>query len=124
MGVQSQLDFVFADGAERVFEMNLLLVDGDLKLVFELVGDGSRGDRTEHFAVLAGFCREHKRHPGQAFSQFAHGVEIMRFALRATVAQCFQAAFVGGGQRDRQALRKKKIAGVTSRDFHLVGFRA
>ena len=104
--------------------MNLLLVDDDLKLVFELVGDGTGGDGAEHFAVLAGFCGENERHPGQAFCQFAHGVELVRFSLGAAMAQRFQAALVGGGQRNGQALRKKIVAGVAGRYPHLVGFRA
>ena len=85
-GIQSQLDFVFADDAKRMFEMNLLLVDDNLKLVLELVGDGTGGDRAEHFAIFTGFCRENERHPGQAFCQFAHGVELMRFALSAALS--------------------------------------
>ena len=115
---------MFADDAKRMFEMNLLLVDDNLKLVLELVGDGTGGDRAEHFAIFTGFCRENERHPGQAFCQFAHGVELVCFALGAAVAQGFQAALVGGGQRNSQALRKKIVAGVAGRDFHLVGFRA
>src|SRR5205807_8354781 len=122
--MQTQLDVVLAQRAQRMFEMNLLLVDGDFELVPEFVRNRAGSDRTEHLAFFAGLHVEDERHLRKGLGQFAHGVELMGFALGAALAQRFETPLVRRRQRNRKALRKKIVARVTGGDLHLVGLGA
>ena len=122
--VQPQFDLVIAQRADGVFEVNLPLVERDVELRLELVGNHARGDGAEHLAVFAGLDRDEADELGEALGQLVHGVELVRFALGPALPEGFQAALVGGGQRNGQALREQIIAGVAGGDFDLVGLAA
>ena len=107
-----------------MFEVNFFLVERDVELGFELVGDGARGDRAKHFSIVAGLDGHDGDQFGKAFGEFAHGVELVRFAISPALVQDFEAALVGTGQRNGQALRKQIIARVAGGDFDLVGLGA
>ena len=115
---------MLAEGANGLFEVDLPLIEGDLELRFELVGNHAGGDRAVHLAIFAGFDGDDADQFGQALGQFGHGVQLVGFALGATLLEHFQAALVGGGQGNRQALWEQEVAGVAGGDFDLVGFAA
>jgi hypothetical protein len=124
VGVEAEFDIVFAEDANRVFEMNLPFVEADVELGLQLIGDRAGGDCAEHFAVLTGFHSDDANEFGEALGELGHGVEIVGFAFGAALLEDFKAALVGAGERNREALGKEKIAGVTSRDLNLVGLAA
>ena len=123
-GVQVQFDFVFAQRLDRMFEMNLALVERDVELVLEFVGDHAGGDGAEHLAVFAGLDLDDADELRQALGEFGHGVELMGFALGAALAQGFEPALVALRHRNGEALREKVIARVAGGDFDLIGFAA
>ena len=59
-----------------------------------------------------------------ALGEFGHGVELVRFALGAALAQGLDLAFVGLRERNGQPLREQIVARVAGGDLHLVGFGA
>src|ERR1019366_968616 len=72
--VQVQFDFVVAERADRVFEVDLPLVERDVELVFQFVGDHAGGHRAEHLAVLARLDLDDADELGNALGEFGHGV--------------------------------------------------
>jgi hypothetical protein len=121
VSVESEFDVVFAEDADGVFEMDLPLVEADIELGLELIGDHTRSNGAEHFAVLTGFDSDDANEFGETLGELGHGVELVGFAFGAALLENFKATFVRAGQRNCKALRKEKIAGVTSRDLDLVG---
>src|ERR1035438_6444190 len=119
--VQPQLDLVLAQGADRVFEVNLPLLKRNVELSLELVGDGTRGDRAEHLAVVAGLDRDDANELGDALGQVVHRIELVRLALGPALLERFKAALVGPRQWNSQSLREQIIAGVACGHFYLVG---
>src|SRR4051812_6648773 len=107
-----------------MLEMNLLLIESDLKLVLQLIGNGASSDGSEHLAVFAGFDLDVSGELGNALGQFAHAVELMGLALGAALTQCLKAAFVCPGDRNGQTLRIKVIPGIAGCDLDLVGLGA
>ena len=107
-----------------MLKVDFSLVERDVKLRLELVGNRAGGNGTEHFSVVAGLDDDDRDQFGNALGQVAHGVELMRLALGTALAQNFQAALVGAGQRHGKTLGKQIIARVTGGDFDLVGFGA
>lgn len=124
VSVETEFDVVFAKDADGMFEMDLPLVQADIELGLELVGDHAGRHRTEHFAVLACLDGDNTNELREALGELGHRVEVMGFAFGAALLENFKAAFVGAGQRNCEALRKEKIAGVTSRDLYLIGLAA
>ena len=122
--MQAQFDFVITQGPDGLFQVNLLLVQSDLELGLELVGDHARGDRAKHLAILAGFDGDEASQLGNALGQLGHGIELVGFAFRAALLERFEPALIGASQRNRQALREEKVAGVTGCDLDLVGLAA
>src|SRR5258708_9673960 len=107
-----------------MLEVNFLFVDHDVELVFEFVGNAAARDGAEGFAFLAGLHLHHTGQLGNAFGQFTHGVELVGFALGATLPECFEPPLVAGAHGNRQTLWVKIITRVPGGDFDLVGFRA
>lgn len=105
-------------------EMNLALVERDIELMLELVGNHAGGDGAEHLAIFASLDLHHADQLAQALGELGHRVELMGFAFGAALAQCFEAALVPGADRDREALGKEVVARVTGGDFDLIGFTA
>jgi hypothetical protein len=124
VGVQAEFDFVFAKNPNGVFEVNLPFVEADVELRLKLIGNHSRGDRAEHFAVLASLDGDNANEFGETLGELGHRVELVRFALGAALLEHFKAAFVRSRDRDRKTLRKEVVAGVTSRDLDLVRLAA
>jgi hypothetical protein len=122
--VEAEFDVVFAQNADRVFEMDFALVEGDVELGLELIGDQARSNRAEHFAVLAGLDGDDANELGEALGELGHGVEIVGFTFGAALLEDFKAAFVRASERNCKSLGKEIIAGVTSGDLDLVGFAA
>jgi hypothetical protein len=122
--MKTKFDIVFAKSPNRMFEMNLALVEADIELGLELVGNHAGRDGAEHFAVLASLDGDDADKFGEALGELGHGVELVRFAFGAALLEDFKPAFVGARQRNCQALREEIVAGVTSRDLDLVGLAA
>src|ERR1043166_9759992 len=122
--MQPQFNFVITQRANRVLDMNLPLVERDVQLRLELVGDHPGRDRSEHFAVLARFDGDDASQLAEALGELAHGVQLVRFAFGAALLENLQPAFIGTRERNRESLRKEIIAGVAGRDFYLIGFTA
>src|SRR5208337_1643172 len=119
LGVQVQFHFVVAQRANRVFEVDLPLVERDVELVLQFVGNRAGGHRAEHLAVLARLDLDDADELGDALGEFGHGVELVGFAFGAALAQHFDLAFVGLRERYGQALRIQKVARVTGGNLHL-----
>ena len=119
-----QFDLVFAQVAQGVFEMNFFLVERDVKLMLEFVGDHAGGHGTEHLAVVTGLDLDDADELGNALGEFGHGVELMRLALGATLLERLDAALVRAVERNREPLRKKIVARVTGGDADVVRFTA
>src|ERR1035438_2759152 len=119
--VQPQFDLVLAQGTGRGFEGNLPLLERDVELSLELVGDRTRGDRAEHLAVVASLDRDDADELGDALGQVVHRVELVRLALGPALLERFNAALVGPRQRNGQSLWEQIIAGVAGGHFYLVG---
>src|SRR5437868_1014569 len=100
--------------------MNLPLLKRDIKLVLQFISNGAAGDRAEHLAVIASLHFDDRSQLGNAASQFAHAIELMRFALGAALPENFNLALVRGGEGNRQALRKEIVASVAGSDLYLV----
>ena len=124
VGMEAEFDVVFAQNADGVFEMDFALVESDVELGLELIGDQARSNRAEHFAVLAGFDGDDANEFGEALGELGHGVEVVGFAFGAALLEDFKTAFVRAGEWNCQTLRKEKIAGVTGCDLDLVGLAA
>ena len=54
VGVQTEFDFVIAQRADGMLEVNFALIERDVELGLELVGDHAGRNRAEHLAILAG----------------------------------------------------------------------
>jgi hypothetical protein len=113
---------MLTEGLDRVINMNLTLVERDVELVLELVGDHAGGDRAEHLAIFAGLDLHDAHELGKALGEFGHGVELMSFAFGAALAERFEPALVASAQRNREPLGEKVVARVTGGDFDLIGF--
>ena len=124
VGVKPEFDVVFAKGADRVFEMDFALIKGDVELGLDLIGDHARCDGAEHFAILASLDRNDANEFGKTLGELGHGVELVCLAFSAALFENFNAAFVSTSERNCKSLREEIIAGVTSRDFYLVGLAA
>lgn len=107
-----------------MFEMHLALVEADVELGLQLIGNQSRGNGAEHFAVLASLDGDDANEFGEALGELGHGVEVMGFAFGTALLEDFKPAFIRSRERDCKPLRKEVIAGVTSRDLDLVGLAA
>jgi hypothetical protein len=121
VGMEAEFHVVLAQCLDGMLQMDLLFVKNNVKLGLQLVGDHASRDGAEHLAVLASLDGNDGDELGNALGEFAHGIEFVGFALAAALAQSFNAALVGGSQRDGQALREKIIAGVTGGHFDQVG---
>src|SRR6185503_11767591 len=119
-GMQAQFNLEFAECLNRVIEVDLSLVEQDVELVLEFVGNGAAGDAAEDFAVIAGLHLEQAGELGDALAQFAHRIELVRLAVGAALAEHFEAALVGVGQRNRHTHRIEIIAGIAGGDFDLI----
>lgn len=124
VGMEAEFDFVFAQDADGMFEVNFPFVEADIELSLKLIGDHAGCDGAEHFAVLTGLDRDDANELGKALGELGHGVEIVRFAFGAALLEDLKASFVCAGQGDCKALREEKVTGVTGCDFDLVGFAA
>ena len=119
--MQSQFHFVLAQGADRLLQVNLALVQRDIELGLELIGNHARGDRAEHLAVLARLDRDNAKELRDALAQLGHGIELVGLPFGAALFQGLEPSLIGAGDRDGQALWEKIIAGVAGSDLHLVG---
>ncbi len=115
---------MLAQSADRVFEVDFFPVQGDVKLVFQLVGKGPGCDGAEHFAIVARFYFDQAGELGNAFGELTHGIELMGLALRAALAQGFDAPFVSARQRYGKSLREEIIAGVAGGHLYVVRLSA
>src|SRR6516162_4658279 len=122
--VQIQFHFKFTGLADGVLEVDFLLVERDVELVLEFVGDHAVGYRAEQLAFLAGLDLDDANQLLERLGEFGHGVELMRFALGALLLERFELALVRLRHRDGEALREKVIARVAGGDADLVGFTA
>lgn len=122
--VEVQGDLVFAERLDGRLEVDLLLVERDVELVLEFVGDHASGHGTEKLSVIAGLDLDDADQLGEALGEFRHGVELMRFAFGALLLEGFKLAFVRRGDRHGEALGEKIVARVTGGDFDRVGFTA
>ena len=84
--MQAQFDLVLTQRANGMFEVNLPLIQMNVELVAEFVSNGAGSDRAEHLAVLAGLDLDEQSQLGDTLREFAHGVELVRFALGAALA--------------------------------------
>ena len=66
--------------------MDFPLVERDVELVLQFVGNHAGGDRAEHLAVLARLDLDDADEFGNALGEFGHGVELVRLALGAALA--------------------------------------
>ena len=93
--METELDFMLAQGPNRHLQVDFLLIERDVELGLELVGDGSGGHRAEHLPVIPSLDGNHGRELGNALGEFAHGIEFVGFPLGAAAAQGFDVALVG-----------------------------
>src|SRR5271157_4660266 len=119
-----QGDLVFAQRAERVFEMDFPLVEGDVELMLQLIGNHAGGDGAEQLTILARLDLDDTDQFGNAFGELAHGVELVRLAFGAALLERLEAALVRATYRNSESLRKQIIARVARGDADLVGFTA
>ena len=122
LGMEAEFDLVVAHRTDRLVEMNLLLVEVDLKVVLQLISNSAAGDAAEHLAIVASLHLHQAGELGDALGELAHRVILVRFALGAALAEDFQTALVSAGQRNGQPLGEEVVAGVASGDFDLIGF--
>jgi hypothetical protein len=122
--MQSQFDIVLAKVLDRVLQMNLALINVSIVLVPEFVGDCSGGHGAEHLSVLAGLDGKHQRELGKGVGQFGHGAQFLGLAVDAAFLETFEAALVGGAQRNGESLGEQKVSSVAGGDLHLIGFGA
>ena len=122
--MQAQFNIVFSQPLEWLLDVNFLLIEYNLKLSLQLIGDHAVGDSAEHATIITGLDRNNGNELGDALGQFGHGVEFVSFTLGPTLLEHFQAALVGTADSNCQALGKKIITRVTSRDFNMIGFTA
>ncbi len=92
--MEAQFDLVFAERADGVIEVNLSLIQRDVELSLKLVSDHAGRNGAEHLAVLAGLDGDDCDELGNAARQFAHGVELMRFAFGAALFERFKPPFI------------------------------
>src|SRR5262249_35975116 len=107
-----------------MLDVNLALIERNIELMLEFVGDHAGGNRTEHLAVLAGLDLDEADQFGNTLGQFRHGVKLMRFAFGAALLERFDVALVGLRHGNGQPLRDQKITGVAGRHFDLIGLAA
>src|SRR3954466_490153 len=112
--MKPQFNLVLAEGAQRMLQMNLLFIQRDLKLVLQFVGNGTGSNGTEHLAIFAGLDLDVGGELGNALGEFAHAVELMRFALGPALTEGLEPAFICTTHGNGEALRIKIIAGVAS----------
>ena len=122
--MQAQFHFLLAERADGMSQVDFPLVEGDVELMLQFVGDHAGGDGAEHLAIFTGLDLDDTDELGHAFGELAHGVEFMRFALGTALLERFDAAFVRMRQRNGEVLRKQIVAGVAGCDFDLIGFAA
>ena len=77
-----------------VFELDFFLVERDVELVLQFVGDHAGGDGAEQLAFLAGLDLDDADQLGNALGEFGHGVELMRLALGAALLERLDLALV------------------------------
>src|SRR5262249_2595168 len=53
--MEAEFDFVLAERADRMLDVDFALVERDVELRLELVGNHAGRDSPEHLAILAGF---------------------------------------------------------------------
>ena len=75
--------------------------------MLKLVGNHAGGDRAEHFAVFTRLDRDDTSKFGQTLGQFGHGVQFVRLAFGAALAQHFDAALVGLGERESPGVAER-----------------
>jgi hypothetical protein len=124
VGMEAEFDVVFAQNADRVFEMDFSLVESDVELGLELIGDQAGCDGAKHFAVLTSLDGDDADEFGEALGELGHGVEVVGFAFGAALLEDFKTAFVRARERNCKSLGKQIIAGVTGCDLDLVGLAA
>ena len=115
---------ILAGGADGVLELDFFLVERDVELVLQFVGDHAGGDGAEQLAFLAGLDLDDADQLGQRLGQLGHGVELVRFALGAALLERLDLALVRRRDGHGQALREKKVARVAGGDADVVGFTA
>src|SRR5262245_4952946 len=118
--METQLNFVVAQGSYRLLEMNLPLVEVNVELMTKFIGNCAGCDGAEHLAVLTGLDFDQQRELADTLRELGHGVELMRFAFGTALAQRFDATLIAHAERDREAARKEIISRVTRGHFDVV----
>ena len=122
IGVETKFHIVIAQHPDGRFQIDLLLVERDVELGLELVGNHAGRDRSEHLTVLTGLDRDQTEELGDALPEFGHGVQLMSLTFGTALLERLQPALVYTRQRDGQSLGNEIVAGIAGGHFDMVGF--
>ena len=101
-------------------QVNFPFIDHCIVMSLQFISDRAGGNGTKELAVIAGLHLNGERELGKGLGKFSHRLQVMGFTLCPTLSQHLEAALIGRGDWDGEALRKKIIARIAGGDLHVV----